>query len=136
MNLTDKAAETNLTARPKPYAPPRLVCYGSVKDIVQGGGGAGLDAAGGAHTKVCWVAEALYGVYDPRTTLLRAWVTRQHVEKGRWRLFAALYSRYGRAAADLIYRGRLPQQWVRPFFDVLLDKAFDETARTIKATGR
>jgi hypothetical protein len=115
---------------------PRVICYGSVKDIVQGGGGGGLDAINGQHTKSCWVAEALYGVDDPRTALLRAWVTRQHVENGRWRLFAALYSRYGRAAADLIYRGRLPRQWVRPLFDVLLAKALDETARTIKATGR
>ena len=114
---------------------PRVICYGSVKDIVQGGGGSGLDA-GGAHSKACWVAEALYGVDAPRTTLLRAWVTRQHVEKGRWWLFAALYSRYGRAAADLIYRGRLPRQLVRPLFDVFLDKAFDESARAIKATGR
>lgn len=136
MNPTGKPIDPGCTGQRQPYAPPRVICYGSVKDIVQGGGGGGLDVANGQHTKSCWVAEALYGVYDPRTTLLRAWVTRQHVEKGRWWLFAALYARYGRAAADLIYRNRLPRQWVRPLFDVLLDRAFDETARAIKATGR
>jgi hypothetical protein len=132
MTVTDRPVDA--TPR-KPYTPPRLVCYGSVKDIVQGGGGTKADGPGNPSTKSCWVAEALYGVDAPRTTLLRAWVTRQHVEKGRWRLFAALYSRYGRAAAEAIHRGRLPRQWVRPSFDFLVDTAFDASARAIRAAG-
>jgi hypothetical protein len=132
MSLPDKAADS---IQRKPYTVPRVISYGSVKEIVQGGGGTGLDA-GGAHTKTCWVAEALYGVDDPRTTLVRAWVTRQYAEKGRWWMFAALYSRYGRAVANSIYRGRLPRQWVRPLFDFLVNTAFDESARAIKATSR
>jgi hypothetical protein len=129
------AIQTTDPVRRKPYTVPRVICHGSVKDIIQGGGGTHSDG-GGRNTKACWVAEALYGVYDPRTLLLRNWVKRQHVEKGRWWLFAALYSRYGRSAADLIHRGRVPRHWVRPLFDFLLDKAFDETARAIKATAR
>jgi len=135
MNLTGNAPESRLAAPRKPYAPPRLVSYGSVKDIVQGGGGTKSDGAGKPNTKTCWVAEALYGVDAPRTTLLRAWVTRQHIERGRWRLFAALYSRYGRAAAGAIHRRRLPRHWVRPLFDFLVDTTFDESARAIRATG-
>jgi hypothetical protein len=135
MSLPGKTPESRLAAPLKPYAPPRLVSYGSVKDIVQGGGGTKSDGPGHPSTKSCWVAEALYGVDAPRTTLLRAWVTRQHIEKGRWRLFAALYSRHGRAAADAIHLGRVPRHWVRPFFDFLVDTAFDESARAIKASG-
>ena len=132
MTVTDKPVDTT---RRKPYTPPRLVCYGSVKDIVQGGGGNKADGPGHPSTKSCWVAEALYGVDAPRTLLLRAWVTGQHVRKGRWRLFAVLYSRYGRAAADAIHGGRLPQHWVRPLFDFLVDTAFDDSARAIRAAG-
>jgi hypothetical protein len=135
MNLTDKAAEFRLAAQRKPYATPRLVCYGSVKELIQGGGGSVGDA--GAHTKpLCWVAEALYGVYAPRTTLLRAWLSQEYVQKGRWWLFAALYRRCGRTVANSIHRGRLPRRWLRPLFDFLVDRAFDESARAIKAAGR
>jgi hypothetical protein len=134
MNPTGKPFDPERTGQRQPYAPPRLICFGSVQDIIQGGGGTKSDGSG-KNTKACWVAEALYGIDAPRTTLLRAWVTRQQVEKGRWRLFAALYSRYGRAAADAIYRGRLPQPWVRPLFDFLVDAAFDESARAIRAAG-
>ena len=135
MNLADKAAESSLAAQRKPYAPPRLVCYGSVKELIQGGGGGGGDAT--AHTKAqCWIAEALYGIDDPRTTLLRAWLTDAYVQRRRWWLFVALYRSCGRSVANLIYRGRLPRRWLRPLFDFLFDKAFDESARAIKAAGR
>ena len=40
-----------------------------------------------------------------------------------------------RLAADAIQRGRLPQHWMRPLFDVLVDTAFDESARTIRGNG-
>ena len=136
MNPADNAAESGRAAHRKPYAPPRLVCYGSVKDLIQGGGGGGLDATSGAHSKACWVAEALYGVCDPRTTLLRAWVTREYDQEGRWWLFAALYMRCGRAVANSIHRGHLPRRWLRPLFDFLVGKAFDESARAIRAAGR
>ena len=134
MNLADKAAESSLAAQRKPYAPPRLVCYGSVKELIQGGGGGGGDAT--AHTKVqCWIAEALYGIDEPRTTLLRAWLSDEYVQRRRWWLFVALYRSCGRSVAELIHRGHLPQRWVRPFFDFLVDRAFDESARAIRAAG-
>ncbi len=33
----------------KPYAPPRLVAYGSVTKLTQGGAGSGTDGGGGQH---------------------------------------------------------------------------------------
>jgi hypothetical protein len=121
----------------KPYAPPRLVSYGHVKDVIQGGGGMMSDAAGkppGGKSKSCWVAEALYGVEDPRTLLLRAWLTVIYDGRRPGWVLIALYQRFGRAAANLIRRGCLPKGPFRRVFDVLVDKALDERARVIVAT--
>ena len=79
MSLTDKAADSKPSTPRKPYTSPRLMSYGHVKDIIQGGGGKKSDAAGtppGGNSKSCWIAEQLYGVDDPRTWLLRAWLAR------------------------------------------------------------
>ena len=67
----DNKSRTEPTIVRKPYTPPRLIAYGHITDIIQGGTGHGVDAGGG-HSKNCWIAEALYGVDDPRTRLLRA----------------------------------------------------------------
>jgi len=38
----------------KPYAPPRLVAYGAVSKLTQGGAGSGTDTGGGANmTMMC-----------------------------------------------------------------------------------
>ena len=137
MSLTDnKPGDPKPSAPRKPYAPPRLVSYGHVKDIIQGGGGKKSDAGaakGAGNSKGCWIAEALYGVEDPRTLLLRAWLSVAYEERrGGW-WFIALYQEFGRATADLIYRGYLPRQLFRPLFDVLVDKALSESAQTILA---
>lgn len=121
----------------KPYASPRLVSYGHVKDVIQGGGGMMSDATGtppGGMSKPCWVAEELYGVQDPRTLLLRAWLMLAYDERRRGWVFIALYQRFGREAANLIRRGCLPRGVFRRAFDVLVDKALDERARAIVAT--
>jgi len=42
------------SARKKPYAPPRLVAYGSVTKLTQGGAGSGVDGSGAANmTRMC-----------------------------------------------------------------------------------
>ncbi len=78
----------------KPYRRPHLVSYGHVKDVIQGGGGMMSDAAGtppGGKSKGCWIAEVLYGVEDPRTLLLRAWLSAAYKKRnGR----AGCLSRY------------------------------------------
>ena len=126
------STEPRVSDRRQPYAAPRLICYGSVKDIIQGGGGTKGDG-GGKTTKACWIAEALYGVSDPRTMLLRSWTIREYERKGPWWLFVSAYRQWGRAVAKSIEDGHLPRRWVRPLFDFLLGKALDETARAIRA---
>jgi hypothetical protein len=106
----------------KPYTPPRLVRYGHVTDIVGGSMGRMSDGMPG-DTKGCWIAEALYGVDDPRTILLRAWVTEVHEQRRRGWWLAALYIRFGRTAANLIRRSRLLRRLFLPVFDGLLARA-------------
>ena len=132
MSLTNKPVDPKSPAPRKPYAPPRLVSYGHVKDIIQGGGGKKADAGAG-NSKGCWIAEALYGVEDPRTLLLRAWLSVAYEERRAGWWFIALYQQFGRATADLIYRGYLSRQLFRPLFDRLVDKTLSESAQTIIA---
>jgi len=113
----------------KPYTPPRVVSYGHVKDVVQGGGGKKSDAAGtppgGNSRTACWIAEELYGADDPRTVLLRAWVTRIYEQRTAGWPLVALYGRFGEQAAHLIARGYVPRWIFRVAFDALLGRALD-----------
>jgi hypothetical protein len=87
-------------------------------------------------SRPCWVAEALYGVEDPRTLLLRAWLMVAYNERRPGWVFIAIYQRFGRATANLIRRGCLPRGLFHRVFDVLVDKALDERARAIVSTYR
>ena len=128
MSQNEKPIEsTPQPPRRKPYSPPQVISYGHVKDIVQGAGGNGLDSGGG-HSKACWIAEALYGADDPRTHLLRAWVTMIYNERRRGWLLVGLYRMFGRSTATLITRGLLPRMLFQPLFDTLVEKALADSA--------
>ena len=116
----------------KPYTKPRLTYYGHVKDIVQGGLGEGADGGALGHSKVCWIAEALYGVDTPRTLLVRGWLSEAYDQRGRWRFLISLYRTFGRSVAGLIQSGRIPARLFVPLFDSLVVKANDDTARRLK----
>lgn len=116
----------------KPYSAPKLVSYGHVKDVVQGGTGRMNDAPGGA-SRSCWIAEALYGVDDARTLMLRAFLARVHDERRAGWVFVALYARFGRTIAGMIHQGVLPRQLFLPLFDSLVDRAFADTAHILAA---
>jgi len=130
----NKSGSTPQAAR-KPYKTPRLVSYGHVKDIVQGTQGPGNDAGGG-HSKQCWIAEALYGSDDPRTHLLRAWLSVVYDERRSGWAFVALYRVFGRSTARLISIGVLPRQFFRPLFDALVEKAVADAPRAFAAARR
>ncbi len=120
----------------KPYSPPKLVSHGHVKDIIQGGGGKKSDAGaakGAGNSKACWIAEVLYGVEDPRTLLLRAWLSAAYDERRPGWPLIALYARAGQRTARLIEQGYLPEGLFRPLFDALVNKALDDSAQTILA---
>ena len=137
----DKPAASRPSPRKKPYAPPRLIAYGHVKDIIQGGGGNKASDTGGSKgfgnsKKACWIAEALYGVEDPRTHLLRAWLSsRYDARRAGWPLIA-LYATAGRQVAALISRGLLPRAPFRLLFDALVERALDDSALVVVAARR
>lgn len=130
--INDDAERAKRVVR-KPYAAPRLISYGHVKDIVQGGGTKANDPGTGRATKPCWIAQALYGAESPRTMLVRSWLTDVYLEKRRgWRL-VALYVAWGPTAADMIRRRRLPRRPFLRVFDALTRRAFDQSALAAKA---
>src|SRR5215467_6683561 len=128
--MSEKQKTSDAIAQParKPYSPPRLVAYGHVTDIVQGGTGMGSDAPD--HSKVCWIAETLYGAADPRTHLLRAWLTVIYDERRPGWKFVALYRTFGRSAAALIARGLLPRHVFQALFDALVEQALGRHRRS------
>jgi hypothetical protein len=127
VKLTGQDGDANQPNRRKPYAPPRLVSYGHVKDIVQGDVGP-MTGDGQGTTKPCWIAEALYGAHDPRTTLLRAWLRETHDRRRRGWMLVGLYIRFGRAVADLIAARRLPRAPFSWLFARLTKAAFAHSA--------
>ena len=135
MNRTNDDAEAAKRVVRKPYTAPRLISYGHVKDIVQGGGNRANDPGTGRATKPapCWIAEALFGVDDARTMLLRSWLTGIYVERRRGWHLVAVYATYGSAAGWLLQRGWLPRRPFVRLFDALTRCAFDESAAAAKA---
>jgi hypothetical protein len=118
----------------KPYTPPRLIAYGHVKDIVQGAAGSKSDGGAGLTKQMgppCRVAEALYGVNDPRTLVLRAWLREVNTRRDRGWWLVEVYRIVGPMVASLIRRGSLPRRTLLPLFDALAGKAFDNQARRI-----
>jgi len=134
--MSQSENKTGSTPQPerKPYQTPRLVSYGHVKDIVQGTQGPGND--GGGHSKQCWIAEALYGSDDPRTHLLRAWLSVVYDERRPGWAFVVLYRVLGRSTARLISAGMLPRQLFQTLFDALVDKAVADAPREFAAVRR
>lgn len=130
MNDTHNGPTTSSPNPRKPYTPPRLVLYGHVKDIVRTGGGGMGDGTDTSKT-FCWVAEALYGIDDSRTVVLRSWLTALHANRRRGWVFAELYRRFGERVAGFIRAGFVPRVLLLPLFDSLAEKAFDDRARVI-----
>ena len=113
----------------KKYQGPQLVCYGSVAQLTRGGGGGGKDTDG-FHTKVCWIAEVIYGVDAPRTQMLRAWLTECYGRREPWSLVVVpLYSRFGERIAAFLRSYPAFKVLFRPLFDLGVRRAHrDRTA--------
>jgi hypothetical protein len=108
----------------KPYRAPVLSEYGDVRQLTSGGGGANSDA-GGAMTKKCWIAEALYGYDTPRVLLVRGWLTECYDQRIWWALaIVPLYVKFGErvAAAIRVFPGL--GHLFRPVFDRAVLQSF------------
>ena len=102
----------------KPYSAPRLVKYGDLRQLTRGGRGRRADTGGsGTHTRVCWIAEVLYGAADPRTHLLRMWLVDVYSKTAVGSIVVALYKLFGRELSTLVRRASLLRRMVRPVFE-------------------
>lgn len=82
--------------------------------LIAGAGGA---AAFGLSAAFCWVAEELYGRYDPRPSMIRVYL----IHRGG--LLARLYRRYGQKWAAYVRRYPYIRRLARAIFDRILVKA-------------
>ena len=108
----------------EPYSAPRLVKYGDLRQLTRGGRGRRNDTGGaGTHTRICWIAEALYGAADPRTHLLRMWLVDVYSKTAIGSIVVALYRLVGRELSVLVRRSSLLRRMVRPVFEAGLARA-------------
>jgi hypothetical protein len=84
---------------------------------------AGGAASGAAITKYCWIAEAVYGVDDWRTHVVRAWLSGPFRETSIGSLVMALYLKFGQRVAAVVRRSSLMRMAFKPLFDLALRKA-------------
>jgi hypothetical protein len=119
----DKLAHQAPEAK-KPYSAPRLVKHGDLQKLTRGGKGRFADTGGaGSHTRICWIAEVLYGAADPRTHLLRMWLVDVYCKTAIGSIVVALYQMFGRELAALVRRSSLLRRMVRPVFEAGLVRA-------------
>jgi hypothetical protein len=68
--------------------------------------GATMGATGGAK-KGCWIAEAIYGVDDVRTHLVRAWLNNVWSKTAIGSVVMSLYLRFGQTVAHFVKRSNV-----------------------------
>ena len=106
----------------KPYSAPRLVKYGDLRQLTRGGRGRLGDGLA-SHTRICWIAEVLYGADDPRTHLLRMWLVDVYSKTAIGSIVVALYKLFGRELSALVRRSFLLRRMLRPVFEAGLVRA-------------
>lgn len=84
-----------------------------------------LQAAGqgaGAAAGGCWIAEAIYGVTDPRTLAARAWLNGEFRQTRIGRIVMAFYLRFGQRIARYVENSKLLRFALKPIFDIAAEK--------------
>lgn len=74
----------------------------------------------------CWIAEAIYGVDDPRTHLVRAWLNGPFRRTSTGRLVMWTYIKIGRGVAAMVRASGTLRYMFKPLFDLALTKALAE----------
>ena len=106
--------------RPKrPYQPPKLVEYGDLQKLTRNGANGSGDGNNSGHvdqSKACWIAQALFGVDDPRTHILRAWLNGIYAQSTAGKVVMATYRAVGRQVAAVAKRSSALRAVLRPLF--------------------
>lgn len=107
----------------KPYSAPCLVKYGDLRQLTRGGRGRRADNHPGGPTRICWIAEVLYGADDPRTHILRIWLMDVYSKTALGSIVVAAYGRLGRQLSTVAKRSSLIRGILRPLFEAGLVRA-------------
>lgn len=102
------------------YHPP---AYASALGSGIGAAGTVGGAAVGKPPRPCWIAEAIYGVDDSRTLLLRRWLTTEFAKQRIGRIVVRLYVAIGRQTAWAVRRSRVLRALFIPLFERALRSA-------------
>lgn len=101
---------------------PVPTALGTALSTVTGLAGGAAGAAG--INKICWVAAELYGGwYEPRTILVREWLTMKFAKCWIGSLILKLYVRHGEAMAKRIRTSPLLRMIFTPIFNLALRQA-------------
>jgi hypothetical protein len=126
----DSAAANNYAnlygtaSTPKPSVIGSLVGGG-----LQAGGAVGNAAMSNKPKKstfdpsICWIAESLYGVNDPRTHMVRGWLRDIYSQTRTGAVVVSLYKKFGRRTAAVLNRWPALKIIFRPLFDAALRRA-------------
>ena len=92
--------------------------------LIGAGGQVGAASAGKPPKPPgCWIAEAIYGVDDPRTLLLRHWLNFEFTKQKLGRVVMAIYIAVGQQVAWAVRRSSILRAIFRPLFERALHKA-------------
>ena len=80
-------------------------------------------APGNAKGGGCWIAEAIYGVDDLRTHLVREWLNTEFVLHPVGKAAMEAYQRFGRQIARLVKKRKFLATALKPIFDCALSHA-------------
>jgi hypothetical protein len=98
--------------------------FGNVLGSAMGAGGTiGAAAMGKPPKPGCWIAEAIYGIDDSRTLLLRQWLNTEFTKRRLGRVVMAVYIAVGRQTAWAVKRSGVLRAIFRPIFNHALLRA-------------
>jgi hypothetical protein len=85
--------------------------------------GFGFTPGAPGNAKPCWIAEAIYGVDDLRTHLIREWLSTEFILRPIGRVVMWAYQRFGRQVARMARRSKVLAAALKPIFDCALSHA-------------
>jgi hypothetical protein len=100
------------------YHPPS-----TLNSVIGAAGTVGGAAAGKPPKPPCWIAEAIYGVDDSRTLLLRRWLTTEFAKQRIGRIVVRIYVAIGQQTAWAVRRSRVLRALFTPLFERALRSA-------------
>jgi hypothetical protein len=77
------------------------------------------------HFAGCWIAEAIYGVDDPRTYAVRAYLNGDFRKTRVGDFIMRLYLRFGERIAAVVRKSSTLRMILRPLFDAALSRALE-----------